>query len=147
MKTLLTCAFLALPFAATAQDVSSCDGRISPEIIAEPWEANTRTFANGAVRVARLNTEEPAMGPVKLLVLTPPAFEGPWRQCRVVSLDRGIGFYDLDFDSLTARYDPSSGLVLHMVVQIAFGDQNIGLRGLEVTINQALGTLVAELKG
>ncbi|PIE06794.1 MAG: hypothetical protein CSA74_10800 [Rhodobacterales bacterium] len=147
MKTLLACALLALPAAAAAQDVSPCDGRISPGVIAEPWEANTRTFANGAVRVALLNTEEPVMGPFQLLVLTPPAFEGPWRQCRVVSFDGGIGFYDLDFESLDARYDPSTGLVLHMVVQIAFGEQNFGVRGLEVTINQALGTLVAELKG
>ncbi len=55
--------FLALCLAApvAAQTVGDCDTwQTSARNLAEPWEANSRTFANGDIRVALLDTIEPA---------------------------------------------------------------------------------------
>ena len=45
---------------ASAQSVEDCDWRASAQALIEPWEDNTRTFANGDVRLAVTDTIEPA---------------------------------------------------------------------------------------
>ena len=51
---------LALSAPAAAQSLSDCDWRASAWLLAEPWEANSRTFANGDVRIALIDAIEQA---------------------------------------------------------------------------------------
>ena len=46
--------------ASSAQTAFPCDWQARADAIVEPWEENSKTFANGAVRVALLDTIEPA---------------------------------------------------------------------------------------
>ena len=57
---------------AVAQEVWECDWRNTASSIFEPWEEFTRTFANGAVRIAVIDMVEPGGAPLHLLVLSPP---------------------------------------------------------------------------
>ena len=137
---LLTTAGLAQP--ALAQEVAECDWRAAAQMISEPWEDFSRSFANGAVRVAMLDAIEPAAGVLHLLVLSPPLDQLGGRQCRVVSLAGGIGFAGIDFAALEAGYDPARGLTLALAVTI-FDGADFVPRWLDVTINQASGSITA----
>ena len=67
------------------------------------------------------------------------------RQCRMVSLD-GNGFSGIDFGSITAGYDPATGLGLDMFVQVYNPDTaDFDGKGLGLTINQASGEITADL--
>ena len=130
-----------------AQEVQPCDWQASVQAIPEPWEAHTRTFANGAVRLAALDTVEPAQGFAWLLVLSPPLNELGERQCRVIGAAAGLGFAGLNFAALQAGYDPATGLVIDLPVTIV--DPASALtetRGLQVTVNQATGAVAARLE-
>ena len=135
---------LALSAPAAAQSLSDCDWRASAWLLAEPWEANSRTFANGDVRIALIDAIEPAAGALHLLVLSPPWDELGARQCRVLSLDGGIGFAGVDFAALEAWYDAAVGLLFALPVSVyepetgAFAD-----RMLDFNLNQATGAIEA----
>lgn len=138
------CFLAALP--AAAQSVSECDWRATATAIAEPWSENTRSYANGAVRVAVLDTLEPAAAAVHLLILSPPDDEIGNRQCRIVSLDGTLGFNDLNINDITARYDAERGLVLALPAAL-YDPETSGRdwRRLGLTINQQTGDITADL--
>lgn len=137
--------FLALP--AAAQDVSDCDWRSSARNLFEPWEENTRTFANGNVRLALLDTVEPGAVPVHIMVLSPPYDELGTRQCKLVSHAEGFGFNDATFDGMTADYDPSIGLIFSIRVYEFDPGTGMGIpRTLRMTLNQATGEITAVLR-
>lgn len=101
--------------AAGAVTVSECnDFRSSVHALAEPWEANSRTFLNGAVRIAVVDTGgEPACCSVHLLVLAekPEDSAGPAeRVCRVISQRDQLGFMAIDFAAIRTSYTPVHGL-------------------------------------
>ncbi len=136
---------------AAAQVITECNEIASAVNIAEPWEANTRTFANGAIRVAMLDTGgEPACCSRHLMVLMPAGGgdEPVWRQCRIASAQPGLGFYDVDVPGITASYNPSKGLLL----SVPIGHWHQGMETgappipdrMEIRINQATGTVVFE---
>ena len=132
----LTC--LAAP--ATAQTVQPCDWQARADAIAEPWEDNTRTYANGNVRLALIDTVEPAAGAYHVLVLSPPFGELGERQCRTVGLEQGMGFAGIDFGSLNAAYDASVGLVFELDVQRYAPDMDAFLPArLHFSVNQGTG--------
>jgi len=141
--TYLAFALLATP--AAAQTVIGCFGFLaSARNQVEPWEAHTRTFANGEIRVALLDTVEPAAGAYYLMVLAPPRDELGSRNCAVIAEgDGSVGFAGLDFAQLGASYDPARGLILRVPVQ-RFAPDTGGFDPavLAVTINQAAGTLI-----
>lgn len=147
MKRLFASLIAALPLfasAAVAQSVEDCDWRASAAAIAEPWEANSRTFSNGAVRLALLDTVEPAAGAFHLLILSPPYSELGDRQCKVVSLEGNMGFASLAFDALEAGYDPAVGLQFNLPMSIFVDDGGEPQPGLmHVTLNQATGDIGA----
>ena len=146
MKALLALAFAAaMAGPAVAQQVRDCDWLASAWNLAEPWEENTRTFANGAVRLALLDAIEPGAVPFHLLVLSPPYDELGARGCKVVSYEQGFGFHHIHFEDLVADYAPAVGLRLVMPVEIWIDTGNILVRGLEVTVNQASGAVAAEI--
>ena len=92
----------ALATPAAAQEAVPCDWAARADGIVEPWEDNTATFANGAVRLALIDTVEPAAGAFHLLILSPPLGELGERQCRTLGIG-GMGFAGLDFASLQAE--------------------------------------------
>lgn len=137
---------LALSTPAAAQVVMPCDWQAGAQNIVEPWEQNTRTFANGNVRLAFLDTIEPAAGYAYLMILSPPLDELGGRQCVVVGYD-WMGFAGMDFAGLAADYDPAIGLLFDLPVWTF--DPNRATpprRLLHVTLNQATGAVGARLK-
>ncbi|WP_255449664.1 hypothetical protein [Shimia ponticola] len=144
---LATCAFslcAALPTTGAAQSIAPCDWRASAQAIVEPWDMFSRTYANGDVRVALLDTIEPGAGALHLLVLSPPRDELGSRQCNVVSYDGSIGFAGMLFEDHIADYDPLRGLTLSFDAQIYRDDlADFAPAILDVTINQSTGVIEA----
>ncbi len=129
---------------ALAQSAIDCHGwQGAARNIVEPWEANIRTFANGNIRVALLDTVEPAAGAFYLLILAPPYDELGNRTCALIAEgDGSIGFAGLFFAQLGATYDPSTGLVLRLpVTRYAPATGGTDPAILAVAINQAAGTI------
>ena len=136
---------LLLASPAPAQQVEDCDWRASASVIAEPWEQNARSFANGDVRLALLDAGEPAIGGYHILVLSPPRGELGDRQCRIVSY-RSYGFGGVSFDGLTADYDAAQGLRFRLPVRVV--DEPTGAmvdRTLSFTVNQSSGEITPAL--
>lgn len=131
----------------TAQQVLPCEWQARADAIVEPWEENTRTFATGDVRLALLDTVEPAAGSYHILVVSPPFGELGDRQCRTVSMSEGVGFSGVDFSSLKAAYDPSFGLVFSLDVR-RFDPETSDFvpAGLVFTLNQATGFIGVALQ-
>lgn len=147
MKAALV-ALMLLAAPAAAQSVGDCGAWVSAQNLPEPWEDHAATYAEGKIRVAVLDTLEPAAAAVHLLVISPPLDETGGRQCKVVSLVGGegapSGFLNLDFKAREASYDPARGLVLAMPVEVfepATGGAKPG--ELTVTINQSTGVITA----
>lgn len=151
MKRLaLILAALAAP--AAAQVVTDCKWIGAAQNILEPWEVHSRTYANGAIRVAVADTGgEPACCSSHLMVLSPSSdgrHDPVWRQCRIVSASEGLGFYSVDVPGIAASYDPARGLLLSVPV----GHWHEGIEGgmppiverMEVRINQATGSVTVE---
>ena len=142
---------LILPLTAEAQSITECDWVANPANIAEPWEANSRSFANGAIRVALLDTGgEPVCCSAHLLILAPAGGqdEPVYRQCLVASAQPGSGFFSMDVPGITASYDPATGLLLsvpltHWHQGVETGAPPIAER-MEIRINQATGSVVIE---
>lgn len=149
MRTLL--ALTLLPGLAQAQVVQDCrdaDRIASPANIAEPWAEQSRTFADGAIRIALIDTGgEPVCCSAHLLVLSPAGGqdEPAYRACRIVSGSEGQGFFDLDIPGTRASYDPARGLLLsvpvaHWTKAVELGRPPIWER-MELRVNQATGTV------
>ncbi|TCL00487.1 hypothetical protein BXY66_3130 [Shimia isoporae] len=147
MTRLKTLVFAVLTLCASplaAQQVFECDWRARADSIVEPWDENSRSFANGDVRIALLDTIEPAGGAYHFLVLSPPYDEVGGRQCRVLSLDEGLGFAGVDFSTLEASYDPSVGLVFLVDVGLYDGETGTSKpQRLVFTLNQSTGGIGA----
>lgn len=140
-------ALCALAGGASAQSVDGCfDHRSSVAAYAEPWDQNTRLFANGAVRLVLTDTLEPAAAAFHLVILSPPYNELGDRQCVVVSMGEGLGFAGLTLDGMTADYDPAVGLVF-LLRAARYLPETGGFDDalLRVTLNQANGLVTALL--
>ncbi len=147
-----TIALIATFLVATplvAQTARDCDGwQGHARNIAEPWESHIRTFANNRIRVALLDTIEPAAGAFYILVLSPPYGELGDRACVVVGdHDGGIGFAGITFEELGASYDPARGLTLTAPVtryqpETAGFDSGI----LSILINQSTGQVTPSVE-
>ncbi len=143
-KPLVMAVALVWALPVVAQEAFECDFPARADSLVEPWEENSRTFANGDVRLALLDTIEPAAGALHLLVLSPPYDEVGGRQCRTVSISEGIGFAGLDFATLEASYDPAVGLIFH--VTASEYDPDTGgayAKRLAITLNQSTGDIRA----
>jgi hypothetical protein len=146
---MLRLAFASLLFATplAAQDIRECDWKASAASIYEPWEEFSRSYANGDVRVALLDTIEPAAGSFHLLVLSPPYDELGGRQCRTIGIQDGIGFSGIGFEEIAADYDPAVGLLFAVQIQYyesAFADYVSA--DLFFNLNQATGDIEAYLE-
>lgn len=142
----LTALALAVAMPAAAQDVAKCDWRGAAQAIAEPWENNTATFANGAIRLAVMDLQEPAAGAMHLLILSPPHTELGERQCRVVSADGSFGFAGLSLVGATTSYDPAAGLTVSLPAKRWSAGDIFTDTWLHVTVNQASGAITGILE-
>ena len=127
-----------------AVTVSGCTGIASLLSIAEPWEANTRVYANGEIRLVVLDTIEPAAAAFHLAILHPPRDELGGPMCSMVSVSEGVGFSGMDIAPAVAGYTPGRGLTVTLPVAV----YNAATAGfdqgdLSVTINQATGQVQA----
>ncbi|MCW1404168.1 hypothetical protein [Pararhodobacter zhoushanensis] len=151
-KAFIAAACCLLPLSATAQVIADCDWVGSPANIFEPWDTHSRSFANGAIRVALLDTGgEPACCSRHLLILSPSgdgSDEPIFRQCRVASAQVNSGFYDVDVPGITASYDPAKGLLLSVPVGHWHEGVEAGrppiVERMEIRINQSTGTVAVE---
>lgn len=133
-----------IPGAAVGQEVAFCDDyRSSAANLAEPWEENTRLYAKGAIRLAVIDTLEPAAGAFHLFILSPPLNELGLPQCRVVSMSGTMGFSYLGLDEARAAYDPAEGLAITLLAERWLSASDSYEPGeLTVTINQQTGSIV-----
>jgi hypothetical protein len=151
MKALFSVMFwLGFAALATAQHVDDCvteNGdayQTSVRAMVEPWEDNTRTFANGDVRLAYLDTEEPVNASAFLLILSPPYDVMGAPQCKIITMLGGLGFASVSFGDLTAGYDPAIGLTFEIPVALYnAGTDAYRVQPLSVTLNQATGLVTA----
>ncbi len=142
---LLALAVFATPVAA--QEVIDCDWQARADAIVEPWEDNTRTFANGDVRLALLDTIEPAAGAFHVLVLSPPYDEVGGRQCKTIGVGGGAGFSGVGFEDITAEYDPVKGLSFWLEVDYYDGElADFSGGSLSFSVNQQTGAVEAFLE-
>ncbi|MCF2871830.1 hypothetical protein L0664_12190 [Octadecabacter sp. G9-8] len=149
MRFVLMALITLLASPALAQVAMPCDWQARADAIVEPWEDNSASFANGAVRVALLDTIEPAAGAAYLLFLHPPMDEVGGRTCTVVGLDESLGYAAIFFEELKADYNAATGLTFTVPTIIYLPEQNFQNSALlsisvnqssgDVTVNQALG--------
>ena len=144
MKFIFTSCLALCAAPVLAQEVLPCDWQASARNVVEPWADNTRTFANGDVRLVSIDTIEPAAGFAYLMILSPPYDEVGDRQCAMIGAGAGMGFAGLEFGSLKAGYDPAVGLVFDLVVR-GYDPETAKTprQFLNVTLNQATGAISA----
>ena len=123
---------------AAAQVAVPCDWAARADAIVEPWEEHTRTFANGDVRLALMDTVEPGSSPLHILLISPPLNELGERQCRIVRLTEELGYSAIDFKGMRAGYDPAVGLIFDFDTEYFNGEEYIP-SSLRITLNQATG--------
>ncbi|WP_373355147.1 hypothetical protein [Pseudoroseicyclus sp. CXY001] len=141
MKQVLAPLLALLPGAAFALGTADCDmARL--DVIPEPWEDYTATFANGDVRVAAIDFMEPVTGPMHLVIVSPPRDELGFRQCRTIMRDEIYGWSWLEFSTLDASYDPAKGLVFTIEGDATADDGFTALPVLvTITLNQSTGEI------
>ena len=126
--------------------ISPCGGVTRLDTLVEPWSESTRTFANGNIRIAHVDTGEPACCSYHLVILAPnPEDELGYRQC--VALNDGgewTGFQSIDFAGIESSYEPGLGLLLSVPAERYIdGHQSTPLL-IGVRINQATGAITIE---
>jgi hypothetical protein len=130
--------FLATNAFATAAVVHGCDKLDSIANLVEP----VKDFANNAIRIAHISTEEPAAAPDHLLIFV--SVEPMGNECFAVSAERNLGFYSLDVAKTRESYDAQKGLLL--VVPVSVADPNTGVGksagNVKVRVNRKNGNSV-----
>jgi hypothetical protein len=137
---------VAMPYGAVAQEVGECDWRASAQFIAEPWEGNTRSFADGDIRMTIMDTGEPAAGSFYLMILSPP-YDDAGPHCAILGLEAaGMGFAGLWMEGAEAKYDPARGLSVVLPAHRWWPDTDTYSDAtLSVTINQNTGAITGKL--
>ena len=140
LSTLAACA------PAFAVQVRECDETAHAQSIMEPWEKNTKSFYNGQVRVALMDTGgEPVCCSAHLLILAPDKDdEMGGRLCRLVGDKGALGFAGIDFARLTTRYDAGRGLLISFPYQLYVDGISNRTGVARVRVNLERGTVNAE---
>jgi len=150
MKTaLLILTFLATVFGSqiSAQQISKCDARTQAVNIAEPWSANSRSFAGDDVRITVLKTIKPAAAGFNILILTPPRNASGARFCKIISYQRDVGFLDVTLSWMGTSFDPLYGLIFDIPVQILDASTATSKPArLRLTVNKDNGSIGAGLR-
>lgn len=115
MRSLIAAAaLLAAALPVTAAEVRECDFAASLQTLVEPWEKNIRSYYNGQVRVALVDTwGEPACCSTHLLIMIPNNDETEHsRICKVVGDKGANGYQAIAIDKIRTRYDAGRGLLI-----------------------------------
>lgn len=131
---------------ALAVEVRECDWVAGVQSIMEPWETNTKSFYNGQVRVALMDTGgEPVCCSTHLLILAPDkSDEMGGRMCRLVGSKEKLGFEGVDFAKLTTRYDQGRGLLIIFPFTLYVDGVSHTNGTARVRVNLERGTVSAE---
>ncbi|RWP58623.1 hypothetical protein [Mesorhizobium sp.] len=109
-----------------------------------PADNNTKSYANGDIKLIHLNTHgEPAGGASHLLV----AFHQHGSHiCVLISYGDGSGpsFGNIDLTAAHSQYDPASGLEVSMPVSV-FDGNDFEQKTLVIVVNQQTGTITTSL--
>jgi hypothetical protein len=131
---------------AGAQSLESCDWVASAANLVEPWAETTRSYGDGAIRIALLDTGgEPVCCSMHLLILSPGEYG---QACHVLSAQAGTGFREVLLENVESRYDAGKGLLLS--VPVGDFDPDTGgvdqgsIRPVRIRINQSTGAVVLE---
>ncbi|WP_224816967.1 hypothetical protein [Hasllibacter sp. MH4015] len=142
MRSLFATLALGLLFTtpATAFVAAPCGPEFTPLTITEPWEENSRTFANGAIRIFEMFIDPNVASGAALGILHPNApGSDSYRTCTAIYAGTEFRYFGQAFVAqATAVYDASAGLVI--TVPIAFADGS-GTRPVTFAVNQATGTV------
>ena len=137
---------LALACAAPSRAaiLEDCNDYASAGLIVEPWEQNTRTFYNGQVRVAVVDTGgEPVCCSSYLVVIYPNVDdELGGRSCTMLSQGERSGWAGVDVKAIRTSYNATTGLSLAVPVSV-LRDDDTGVR--KVTINLRLDLRTSKL--
>ena len=127
-------ALAAMPFSANAAALGSCENLDSISNLV----GNVQRFAEGAIKVAYISTEEPAAASAHLLIYT--LVEPMGYDCVSVDLNKeGTGFYSIDFDQLKSSYDTKDGLVLKVPVNVPNHETGMAKKAGKVKIQIKAG--------
>ncbi len=147
LPAMLGCAFVASAGGpAPAQELQPCDARSAAPGLSDFGRDDVRTFGDGNILVARLDTGRPAFAPMRLLILSPPRDAEGRRQCRLVRLEDGLGFGQLYLSRAGARYDPGRGLTADVPGLILLEDGFSNPILVHVTINQQSGAIALDME-
>jgi hypothetical protein len=133
MKFLSLLASLVLTANVQAAVIGSCEGLDSiGNLIGNPV-----SFAQGAVRVAYVSTEEPAAAPDHLLVFVYGEFMS--LNCYAISANDGQGgFGSIDMSKLASSYDAKKGLLISVPATNWTGEDGVyDTEIVKVRINRA----------
>ncbi len=135
---------LGLMAAATPADafvIGECGPEFTPLTITEPWEENSRTFGEGAIRIFEIFVDPNVASGAALGILHPLPVEpgGPYRSCTAIYAGELPRYFGQAFVAeATATYDPAEGLTISLPVAFV-GTQERQM--LSFTVNQAEGTV------
>ncbi|MDJ0639132.1 MAG: hypothetical protein QNJ20_09875 [Paracoccaceae bacterium] len=141
---ILSLAFCLAANASWGANVQLCGEEAGAANILQPWEAHSRTFANGRVRIAILDTSEPAAAAFYLLVLSPPRDDFGQPSCQTIGFAPGMGYAEMSLTGLKATYDAGTGLMLDVASAVHNPETSLDEPGvLSITLNLATGEISA----
>lgn len=152
---LLMVTFLGYCTSAYGQVVNDCYSEGAENyltdirVIPEPWEINTRTFANGDVRLVLLDTWDPANYAVHLMItyVDPDLHESEGRACVIISDRGGRGFQNMSLLDMAAGYDPATGLSFSIETERYISeDEPVDHGVLNVNLNRATEQVTASFQ-
>ncbi len=134
---------LGAPLAAKAATVAECNEYAMATYVMEPWEQNSRTFYNGQVRVAVVDTDgEPVCCSSWLVVIFPDVGdELGGRTCRIVGHSDSMGFTGIDVKGIKTSYDAATGLTLTVPVRRMIDGDAIRPEKVTLLLNLRGGSL------
>ncbi len=132
---------LACAQPSRAAILEECNNYASAGLVVEPWEQNTRTFYNGQVRVAVVDTGgEPVCCSSYLVVIYPNVDdELGGRSCMMLSQGERSGWAGIDVKTIRSSYAAATGLTLTVPVKVMREDGN-GVRPATVKLALDLRT-------
>ena len=141
VRVLASCLVWFVPTIAYATPAVVHHGCGSLDSIANLVEP-VKDFANNAIRIAHVSTDEPAAAPDHLLIFV--SVEPMGEECFVVSAGRNLGFYALDVAQARASYDAEKGLLLIVPVSVFDPDKGTGKSAgdVKVRVNRKNGNSV-----
>ena len=149
MRRLLAAMLLCFGSAAHADIVLDCGKWAGAATIIEPWEAHTRTFSQGSVRVAVVDLGEPDCCAQHLIVLFPAnMYDG--RGCAMVARNALVpnGWAKVGIDEAEALRDEIPGLRVSVPVYSydyrTGGADKASRRIIHLRVRQAAGTVELE---